>query len=52
MGERLINYIILPFMPSCVKLCLPCPWILKPRLKDLSQGHEEHLRVTELASDK
>lgn len=51
-GERLINYIICPFMPSCVKLYPPLPWILKPRFEKPGQSQEECLRVIELVSDK
>lgn len=51
-GERLINYIICPFMPSCVKLCPPLPWILKPRFKNPTQCQEKCLGVIELVSNK
>lgn len=39
-------------MPSCVTLCRPLPWILKPRFKNLAQSQEEPLTVIELVSDK
>lgn len=51
-GERLINYIICPFMPSRVKLCPPLPWILKPTFKNPAQSQEECLGVIELVSVK
>lgn len=51
-GERLINYIICPFMPSCVKLSLPLPRILKPRFKNPDHCQEDCLAVIELVSNK
>lgn len=51
-GERLINCIICPLMPSCVRLCPSLPWILKPRFKNPAQSQEERLGVIELVSDK
>lgn len=51
-GERLINYIICRFLPSCVKLCPPLPWILKLRLKNPAQCQEKCLGVIELDAKK
>ena len=51
-GERLINYIICPYMPSYIKLCLPLPWILKPIFKNPAQCREECFRIIELISNK